>query len=119
MFLFNLNVLLMSAFCAVSHVSAAANVAQSIDYMNAASEKIETAHKSLDNYNGGISSALGVARSLMVAQTAARTAREHLGDDDKMTPEEGDRYYESYTHMYPVLLDAIHTAERKVCSKLI
>jgi hypothetical protein len=116
MFLLNLNVLLISALCAVSHVSAAANVAQSIDYMNAATEKIETAHKSLDNYNGGISSALGVARSLMVAQTAARTAREHLGGDDKMTPEEGDRYYESYTHMYPVLLDAIHTAERKVCS---
>lgn len=107
--------LLVSALSAVSYVTAAANVAQSISDMDTMADKIEAAKTSLDSYNGGIPAALGVARSLMVAQTATRAARENLAKGDKMTPEEGSRYFESYEHMYPVLLDAIHSAKEKVC----
>lgn len=107
--------LLVSGLCALSQVSGAANVAQHIEYMDAMTGKIGAARDSLNNYSGGIPSALGVARSLMIAQTYTRNAREKLAEEDKMTPEEGDRYYDSYSQMVPVLLDAIHSAQHKVC----
>lgn len=109
------NMLLVSGLCALSQVSGAANVAQHIEYMNAMTGKIGAAKDSLNNYSGGIPSALGVARSLMVAQTSTRDAREKLAEEDTMTPEEGDRYYDTYSQMVPVLLDAIHSAQEKVC----
>lgn len=109
------NMLLVSGLCALSQVSGAANVAQHIEYMDAMTGKIGAAKDSLNNYSGGIPSALGVARSLMVAQTYTRNAREKLAEQDPMTPEEGDRYYDSYSQMVPVLLDAIHSAQDKVC----
>ncbi|KAJ5962493.1 hypothetical protein N7501_007434 [Penicillium viridicatum] len=107
------NMLLVSGLCALSQVSGAANVAQHIEYMDAMTGKIGAAKDSLNNYSGGIPSALGVARSLMVAQTYTRNAREKLAEQDTMTPEEGDRYYDSYSQMVPVLLDAIHSAQDK------
>lgn len=109
------NMILVSGLCALSQVSGATNVAQHIEYMDAMTGKIGAAKDSLNNYSGGIPSALGVARSLMVAQTYTRNAREKLAEEDTMTPEEGDRYYDSYSQMVPVLLDAIHSAQDKVC----
>ncbi|KAJ5295339.1 hypothetical protein PENANT_c001G02423 [Penicillium antarcticum] len=87
-----INVFLMSALGAVSCVPAAANVAQSISDMDNLAAKIGNAQKSLDNYNG---------------------ARENLADSDNMISEEGSSYAKSYEHMYPVLLDAIHSARGK------
>ncbi|KAJ5604828.1 hypothetical protein N7510_009982 [Penicillium lagena] len=113
MLLNKINFLLVSALGAASCVSAAANVAQGISDMNNMGEKIGAAKRSLDNYSGGIPAALGVARSLIVAQTSARTARENLAGDDKMTPEEGSRYAESYYQMSPILLGAIQSAQEK------
>lgn len=109
------NMLLVSGLCALSQVSGAANVAQQIEYMDTMTEKIGAARDSLNNYSGGIPSSLGVARSIMVAQTSTREAREKLADEDRMTAEEGNQYYDSYSRMVPVLLDAIHSAKDKVC----
>ncbi|KAJ6150037.1 hypothetical protein N7471_001236 [Penicillium samsonianum] len=107
------NMLLVSGLCALSQVSGAANVAQQIEYMDTMTEKIGAARDSLNNYSGGIPSSLGVARSIMVAQTSTREAREKLADEDRMTAEEGNQYYDSYSRMVPVLLDAIHSAKDK------
>ena len=109
------NTLLAGVLCAASFVSAATNIDQNISDMHKLTEKIGAAKQSLDNYNGGIPSALGVARSMIVAQTSAKTARKNLADREPMTPEEGDRFYESYSEMFPVLLDAVHSARDKVC----
>ncbi|KAJ5241767.1 uncharacterized protein N7469_000094 [Penicillium citrinum] len=107
------NALLAGAFCAASFVSAATSIGQNISDMQKLAEKIGAAKDSLDNYNGGIPAALGVARSLIVAQTSAKHARKNLADREPMTPEEGDRFYESYSEMFPILLDAVHSAKDK------
>lgn len=109
------NALLAGAFCAVSFVSGATSIGQNILDMQNLAEKIGTAKDSLNNYSGGIPAALGVARSLTIAQTSAKSARKNLADRDPMSPEEGDRFYQSYVKMAPVLLDAIHSAQNKVC----
>ncbi|KAJ5654360.1 hypothetical protein N7490_001363 [Penicillium lividum] len=96
--------MLLSALCAGSYVSAASNVEQSISAMNTLADKIGPARSSLDNYNGGILASLGVAQFLMIAQTAARTARENLAKENNMTPEEGARYSKSYDHVSQVVL---------------
>jgi hypothetical protein len=114
----NINLLLVSALGAVSCVSAAENIVQAINDMNNMSDKIAAAKTTLDNYNGGLLAALGVARSLTVAQTSARTSREHLEENDSLTPEEGSRYLENYEHMAPILLGAIQSAQEKVSHSL-
>ncbi|KAJ5746403.1 hypothetical protein N7520_011585 [Penicillium odoratum] len=90
MLLSKIPMLLLSALCAASYVSAATNVEQT--------DKIGAAESSLNNYNGGIPAILGVAQFLMIAQTAARTVRENLTKGNTMTPEEEARYSESYDH---------------------
>jgi hypothetical protein len=107
-------ILLVSALCATSQVFAAVGLDQHINNMESMADKIQVAKGSLDDYQGGKPAALRVARSLKAAQSAAIQARESLSDGDLMTSEEGDRYEDSYERMYPLLLDAIDSAKKKV-----
>ncbi|KAJ5279936.1 hypothetical protein N7478_005308 [Penicillium angulare] len=108
-----MSTLLTGAFCVVSVVLGATTIDQNLSDMRKLTDKVESAKKSLDNYNGGIPAALGVARSLTIAQTSAKSTRKSLADREPMNAEEGDRFLQSYDEMAPVLLDAIHSAKNK------
>ncbi|KAJ5107591.1 hypothetical protein N7456_004266 [Penicillium angulare] len=107
------NTLLAGTFCVVSVVLGATNIEQNVSDMRKLTDKVELAKRSLDNYNGGIPAALGVARSLTIAQTSAKSTRKNLADREPMDAEEGDRFLQSYEEMAPVLLGAIHSAKNK------
>ena len=105
---------IIGALLATSQVFAAVSVEQHIDKMANIATKIQDAKDSLDSYHGGKVPALRVVKSLNGAKDAAVQARQQLDDGDALTSEEGDKYEESYDHMYPILLDALDTAKTKV-----
>lgn len=102
--------LALGASCAL----AATNIAEAISDMDNLARAIGDARDSLQNYKGGVSGALDTASAVNNAKLAARTARENLAGSDGFTPDEAAQYYEAYTKMSPVLLDALTVAKDKV-----
>jgi hypothetical protein len=97
-----------------SCVLAATNIAQAVDDMHTLARAIGDAKTSLQNYHGGFLGALGTASAIGNAKRAARTARENFADSDGFTSDEATSYYEAYTKMAPVLLDALGVVKEKV-----
>ncbi|GFF38224.1 hypothetical protein IFM51744_03722 [Aspergillus udagawae] len=101
--------LAVGASCAL----AATNTAAAISDMDNLARAIRDARDSLYNYQGGLSGALDSASAVSNAKLAARTARESLASSNGLTPDEATKYYEAYTKMSPVLLDALTAAKDK------
>ncbi|KAF4212586.1 hypothetical protein CNMCM6805_009621 [Aspergillus fumigatiaffinis] len=101
--------LALGASCAL----AATNIAEAISDMDNLARAIGDARDSLQNYQGGVSGALDTAGAVNNAKLAARTARENLAGSGGFTPDEAAQYYEAYTKMSPVLLDALTVAKDK------
>ncbi|KAF7158735.1 hypothetical protein CNMCM5623_003899 [Aspergillus felis] len=101
--------LAVGASCAL----AATNTAQAISDMDNLTKAIRDARDSLHNYQGGLSGAIDTADAVSNAKLAARTARESLAGSNSLTPDEATKYYDAYSKMSPVLLDALTVAKDK------
>ncbi|GIJ86884.1 hypothetical protein Asppvi_005782 [Aspergillus pseudoviridinutans] len=101
--------LAVGASCAL----AATNTEQAISDMDNLAKAIRDARDSVYNYQGGLSGAIDTASAVSNAKLAARNARESLAGSNGLTPDEATKYYEAYTKMSPVLLDALTVAKDK------
>ena len=99
---------------ATSNVLAAANSDQTVSDINAIAEKTRITKKAIDNYNGGITGALMISRAIYNAHTTAETARRNLHGADPFADDDGGKMLEAYDEMYPLLIDTLKSAQKKV-----
>jgi hypothetical protein len=77
-------------------------------------DRIDSAQRSINAYNGGVLLALPVANSLYSAHTAATTARQSLTALDPLSPEDSQRALDAYNEVHPRLLATLAAGRDKV-----
>lgn len=106
-------ILLLVAITA-SNVSAIANSQQTVDGINVLTKKTLATKQAIDNYNGGFTGALLVAKSIYTAHMTSENIRKNLDSSDPFDGEDGDRTMDAYNQFAPVLLDTLRAGQHKV-----
>lgn len=97
-----------------SNVSAIANSQQTVDGINVLTKKTLATKQAIDNYNGGFTGALLVAKSIYTAHMTSENIRKNLDSSDPFDGEDGDRTMDAYNQFAPVLLDTLRAGQQKV-----
>ncbi|KAJ5913808.1 hypothetical protein N7504_002691 [Penicillium tannophilum] len=96
-----------------SNVSAIANSQQTVDGINVLTKKTLATKQAIDNYNGGFTGALLVAKSIYTAHMTSENIRKNLDSSDPFDGEDGDRTMDAYNQFAPVLLDTLRAGQQK------
>jgi hypothetical protein len=98
----------------ISNVLAIINSQQTVDDVNALTQKTLATKKAIENYNGGVTGALLVAKSVYTTHKSSETARKNMDSSDPFDGEDGDRTMDAYNQLTPVLIDTLRVAQNKV-----
>ncbi|KAJ5918605.1 hypothetical protein N7466_010597 [Penicillium verhagenii] len=108
-----LKTILVLATATIGNVLAITNSQQTVDNINALTKKTQIAKQALENYNGGISGGLLIARAIYNAHSSAVAARNSMGSSDPFSGEDSDLTLDAYNQFTPVLLSALEVAQVK------
>lgn len=103
------------AAVALTHVTAIANIDQTVSDIDELTHKTRVAKRAIENFNGGVPSAMRAANSIYQAHSAAEIARKHMGDSDPFSGPDGEQTMAAYNRFYPVLLETLQAGQDKVC----
>ncbi|KAJ5112156.1 hypothetical protein N7532_000201 [Penicillium argentinense] len=101
------------AALAVTNVLAIANIDQTVSDIQEITHKTRVVKRAIENFNGGIPSALRVANAIYSAHAAAEMTRKHIGSSDPFSDEDGDKTMDAYNEFYPVLLATLQAGQEK------
>ncbi|KAJ5568775.1 hypothetical protein N7450_011261 [Penicillium hetheringtonii] len=103
------------AFFAISITStvAIANIDQTVSDIHELTHKTRVAKHAIENFNGGIPSAMKIANAIFKAHTASEIARSHLKESDAFSSSDGDQTMKAYEEFYPVLISTLQAGQAK------
>ena len=106
----------MLAFFAIAITStiAIANIDQTVSDIHELTHKTRVAKRAIENFNGGIPSAMKIANAIFKAHSASETARSHLEESDAFSNADGDQTMKAYEEFYPVLISTLQVGQAKV-----
>ena len=93
---------------------AATDSQQTISDINALNDKVLYLKQTLDNYNGGISGSLRVAKSVYDAHTAAIGARNNMLNSDPFSDDDSQDTMDAWNTLYPNLVKTLQVGQQKV-----
>lgn len=102
------------AVVAITNVAAIANIDQTVSDIHEITHKTRVVKRAIENFNGGLPSALKIANAVYNAHTSAETARKHLGSSDPFSSTDGDQVMDAYNQFYPVLIATLQAGQEKV-----
>ncbi|CAI7586958.1 unnamed protein product [Penicillium pancosmium] len=101
------------AAIAVTNVAAIANIDQTVSDIHEITHKLRVAKRAIQNFNGGVPSALRIANAVYQAHTTSETARDRLGSSDPFSGPDGEQTMDAYNEMYPVLMATLQAGQDK------
>ncbi|KAJ5953342.1 hypothetical protein N7454_000238 [Penicillium verhagenii] len=105
--------IIVLATAIIGNVLAFANSQQTVEDINALTKKTQIAKQAIENYNGGITGGLLIARAVYNAHSSAVAARNSMGSSDPFSGEDSDRTLDAYNQFTPALLGALQAAQNK------
>ncbi|GLB05731.1 hypothetical protein AtubIFM57258_001020 [Aspergillus tubingensis] len=98
---------------AVTSALGASQADQTVSDIQAIYGKVASARQNLDGYDGGILSAITVAKSLYDTQKATETARRNLDASDEFSSEDGEKVAAAFNGLHAESLDTMRLASEK------
>lgn len=109
-----LNPILILVAVTAGNVLAITNSQQTVDNIKALTQKTLATKAAIENYNGGLTGALLVGKSIYAAHKSSETTRKSMDSSDPFDGEDGDRTMDAYNQFTPVLLDTLLAGQSKV-----